>query len=64
MTQTPEQMKKDALAGLCYSDPQSAYYSEPYDEEPRTFPCGGCDSCFYGRDTLARHIITLLEERQ
>lgn len=62
MTPTPEKMQQDALAGLCYSDPRSTYFSDTYDDEPRAFPCGGCDSCFYGRDTLARHIIHLLEK--
>ena len=66
MTATPAQMKEDALRGLCHSDPRSPFFIEPDDDDatPRTVPCGGCDCCFYGRDTLARHIITLLEERQ
>lgn len=57
-----EAIRQRALKGLCWYDPRNPCYTAPLDgDEPRP-PRGNCacDSCFYGRDTLAMDVLALI----
>ena len=54
----------EILENLCVYDPRSPDYADivqSFDAEDIPSPRGGChcDNCFYGRDRLATHILSV-----
>lgn len=58
---------EDVKAKLCWYDPENPNYDkDSYEDGDRPEPRKDChcDNCFYGRDRLARHILSISDSNK